>query len=42
VQGVKPADISEIMKKEYMNVKINEPAMNTEDKNIRHLCKGIN
>jgi hypothetical protein len=37
---VKPADISGI-KREYLRGKINEPATNCKNKNIRHLYRGI-
>jgi hypothetical protein len=38
----KPADISGLKKREYLKVKINELAMNSKNKNIRDLYRGIN
>jgi hypothetical protein len=39
---VKPADISGIKEREYLRDKINKPARNSKNKNIRHLNRGIN
>jgi hypothetical protein len=39
---VKPADISGIKKREYQKDKITELAMDSKNKNIRDLYKGIN
>jgi hypothetical protein len=39
---VKPADISGIKKRRFLNDKINELAMNSENKNIRDVYRGIN
>jgi hypothetical protein len=38
---VKPANISGIKKREYLEDKINELATNSKNKNIRDLYKGI-
>jgi hypothetical protein len=38
---VKPADISGTKKREYLKGKINELAMNSKNKNIRYLYRGI-
>jgi hypothetical protein len=39
---VKPADISEKKKKEYLKDKINELATNSKNNNIRNLYRGVN
>jgi hypothetical protein len=39
---VKPASITEIKKRDYLNDKINELVMNRRNKNIRDLYTGVN
>jgi hypothetical protein len=39
---LKPANISEIKRSEYLNDRIKELATNSKNKNIRDLYRGIN